>query len=179
MQISNQDSFQIEKAICFLCSEYAKSGHNPKPVVLHSMRVAFYLMNTGANAETVITAMLHDLIEDSAVKIEDIEREFGENIAGNVASLSEDENISVYKERYKENFDRIIQRGTEAVAVKLADLYDNGFYLSLTDKKTQVIILDKIADFLDITEGVLAGEIWGMLQEKYKEELYRINEENN
>jgi len=179
MQIGNQDSFQIEKAICFLCSEYAKSGHNPKPVVLHSMRVAFYLMNTGANAETVITAVLHDLVEDSAVKIEDIKREFGENIAGNVASLSEDGDVSNYTERYKENFDRIIQCGTEAVAVKLADLYDNSFYLSSTDKKTQRIILDKIADFLNITEGMSAGEIWGMLQEKYKEELYRINEKDN
>jgi hypothetical protein len=38
--ISPEDSFEIEKAISYLVTNYNESGHNPKASYLHSLRIA-------------------------------------------------------------------------------------------------------------------------------------------
>jgi (p)ppGpp synthase/HD superfamily hydrolase len=72
---------QIEEAIKFLVFAFQKSGHNPKPVVLHSIRVGLHLYNLGYAKNIVIAAVLHDVLEDTDVKIEEVKLKFGENVA--------------------------------------------------------------------------------------------------
>jgi len=40
-EYSPEDNVQIEKAIKFLVERISHRGKNPKPVILHSIRVAF------------------------------------------------------------------------------------------------------------------------------------------
>ena len=55
---------ELERAIVFLVLQMERAGNNPKPVVLHSIRVALYLYDQGCGGDIVVAA-LHDLLEDS------------------------------------------------------------------------------------------------------------------
>lgn len=172
--ISKEDSKRIEDAIHFLSENYQKTGFNEKPVVLHSLRTAFILLNLGLSPEVVITAILHDLIEDSKVSLQEIKESFGEDIALNVQSVTEDREIVDYEEKYKEALSRTIERGENAVLVKAADLYDNSFYICLgSNIEKQKLVIDKIGYFLDETKKFHYGELGDLLQKRYEEELQR------
>jgi GTP pyrophosphokinase len=71
--------------------------------------------------EVFVVSLLHDTIEDTDVKFEDVEREFGYYIAHNVASLSRDKSVTY--------FDFIMNISKESdklpIIVKLADLEHN------------------------------------------------------
>ena len=59
----------VEKAISFLVYAFTTTGHNPKPVILHSIRTGLYLYHQNHAQDVVVAAILHDLIEDTDVKI--------------------------------------------------------------------------------------------------------------
>lgn len=105
---TTNENVLYEKAIYFLIDEYRKSGHNSKPVVLHSLRTAFYLIENGHNSNVFVGAILHDLIEDSKVTKKDIEEIFGKDISALVAFLSFNPNIKDKIECYKEAYGRLI-----------------------------------------------------------------------
>ena len=52
---------KIQSAIVFLVESFSKSGHNPKPVILHSIRVAMALYTMGESCNIVTAALLHDM----------------------------------------------------------------------------------------------------------------------
>ena len=62
-----------------------KSG---EPYVLHPIAVAEILARMPLDAETVAGALLHDVIEDTPVSLEQIRDEFGERIAGLVDGVT-------------------------------------------------------------------------------------------
>lgn len=47
-------------------------ANSPKPVILHSIRIALYLNNLGYNRNIVLAAILHDILEDSSASVEKI-----------------------------------------------------------------------------------------------------------
>ena len=59
----------VEKAIKYLVDAIKQSGHNPKPVILHSIRVGLFLFNQNYNQDIVIAAILHDILEDTDTTI--------------------------------------------------------------------------------------------------------------
>ncbi|MFT4309727.1 MAG: HD domain-containing protein [Candidatus Woesearchaeota archaeon] len=125
---SHEENVQIEEAIKFLVFAFHESGHNPKPVIIHSIRVGLHLYSLGYNNDIVVAAILHDVIEDTAVQIEEIKTKFGDKIAGLVEANTFDESIIDKTERYKENFERCYKAGKEALIIKTADLFDNADY---------------------------------------------------
>lgn len=175
--MGKKDSQRIEQAIHFLSDKYRESGFNKKPVILHSLRIAFDLMSSGAEADIIIIAILHDLIEDSATGYDEIECMFGEAVAQGVMSLTENKKLKKYEERYKENFKRIAEAGENIVAIKLADLHDNSFYIYLLkDIEKQKLAIDKIGYFLDLIKDTKRGESYKLLERRYTEELKRFSE---
>ena len=77
---------QLEQAITFLVTNFQHSGNNPKPVILHSIRVAHFLYEYDYPEETIIAATLHDLVEDTDCTIIQIEEHFGREVARLVAA---------------------------------------------------------------------------------------------
>ncbi|MCA9089035.1 MAG: HD domain-containing protein [Planctomycetaceae bacterium] len=89
---------------------------NGEPYVLHPLRV----MLAQHNEEARIVAVLHDVVEDTSVTLDDLAREgFSETILKAVQLLTKDPELS-----YKENIARVKDHPL-ARAVKLADLQDN------------------------------------------------------
>ena len=161
---------QIEEAIKFLVFAIHESGKNPKPVILHSIRVGLHFYNLGYDKDIVIAAILHDVIEDTDTKTEDVEAKFGNKIATLVEANSFDESIQDKTERYKENFERCHKAGKDALIVKVADFFDNADYYNLasTDELTKWL-LEKLKYFIDNSKDELKDEaIYNELVKKYE-----------
>lgn len=164
----------IEKTIIFFVTEYAKSGRNPKPVVLHSLRATFYLMQNGYGVQIIQAAILHDLLEDSKVGLRKIKLNFGKEIARLVKALSFRE--SQEEIQYQKYFNRIKKAGKSALIIKCADIYDNSFYLSLVkDKEKEIFLYQKIIYFLNLSKKIIGQEpVWQDLYQRSLEEKKRI-----
>lgn len=119
---------QIEAAISFLVESINATGNNPKPVILHSIRVGNLLYDFGYAQDIVIAGFLHDVLEDSDVEFPEIKDKFGEQVALLVQANSFDKTITDKVGSYEELFDRCVKAEKEALVVKCADLYDNADY---------------------------------------------------
>ena len=76
------------------------------------------------NENVLIAALMHDLIEDTLTDYDDIEREFGKEVAEWVGLLSKDKRLP--KEKREAAYIRQMTEGPiEVQLIKLADIYDN------------------------------------------------------
>ena len=79
----------IEKAYV-----YAKAAHKDqirkdgKPYISHPVSVALILANLGFNEDVVSAALLHDVVEDCGITLENLKNEFNINIAELVDCVS-------------------------------------------------------------------------------------------
>lgn len=164
------ESREIERAIYFLADEYRKSGHNPKPVVFHSLRVAYTLIELGYRDIPIRAAILHDLLEDTDVTFDELKAKFGLQIANCVASLTHDMKISNPVERYRDLFTRTVNYGKDACLVKAADLLDNMRYFGLVeDKNKKEELTGKVEYFIEYAKVLLDEPILRMLKDRFDE----------
>jgi (p)ppGpp synthase/HD superfamily hydrolase len=91
------------------------------PYVLHPLEVGSLLYNTGHPDHIVAAGVLHDTVERSDIRIEDIERRFGKEVAWVVAAMTEDPSIEDYEERKAALRRQIAELGRGASAVYAAD----------------------------------------------------------
>ena len=164
------DDYRIQNAICFLVNKFTQSGHNPKPVILHSIRVAMRVYELNYPENTVIAALLHDLIEDTDTTKKEISKEFGEEVSNMVQSLSFNPEITDKTEKYKQEYANAIAGGKETLTIKAADIYDNSFhYYKAKDKDQYLWLVEKFNYFLSITKNMETEPFWIKLKEKQKE----------
>lgn len=169
IKIDPKVSFDLERAVKFLVEEYGKTGNNSKPVIMHSLRIAVYLLELGYAYEIVAAALLHDLLEDASISIEFIRQEFGERIATIVEAVSFDPSISDPEQNYKEMFERVYQAGREALLVKAADLLNNSYYYDLAPAEKRPGLLKKVGHFLSLSQSEIETEpVWQDLNNQYQ-----------
>ncbi|OGO31643.1 MAG: hypothetical protein A2Z29_03195 [Chloroflexi bacterium RBG_16_56_11] len=120
---------EIEEAINYLVFSIHRSGKNPKPVILHSIRVGIGLYRLDCPKEVVIGGILHDLLEDTNVSFDDLKERFGSKVARLVQACSFDESIRDKTEQYRELYDRCLKEGEGALLIKIADFIDNLPYM--------------------------------------------------
>lgn len=161
----------VEKAITYLVNSIVGSGHNPKPVILHSIRTGLYLYHQNYSQDVVVAAILHDLIEDTDETIENIEKEFGSAVAKLVAANSFCTAIINRDERDTDMLNRCKEEGKWALLIKAADILDNSDYFRFcADEEQSHWLLKKMKYFLDISSHELAGEsVWHCLHTRHKE----------
>jgi len=159
---TKEEQEKIQSAIVFLVESFRKSGHNPKPVILHSIRVAMTLYAMGESSNIVIAALLHDMLEDTDVTFEQIEKEYGSEVANSFKSEIED-----FEKKYIETFERNIACGRDAAIIKAVDLVDNADYYTLGQPDTWLKLYGKYTKFMEMSESLLSqDEIWRLLIEK-------------
>lgn len=158
---------KIQSAIVFLVESFSKSGHNPKPVILHSIRVAMALYTMGESCNIVTAALLHDMLEDTDVTFEQIEKEYGSEVAKLVEANSFKSEIEDFEKKYIETFERNIACGRDAAIIKAVDLVDNADYYTLGQPDTWLKLYGKYTKFMEMSERLLSqDEIWRLLIEK-------------
>lgn len=164
-----EDDRVIERAITFLVQTYTASGHNPKPVILHSIRTGLYLAQQGYPQDVVVAGILHDIVEDTNVELGQVERQFGAPVAHLVAANSFDPAIADHQERDLDLLERCRKGGKFALIVKAADILDNTRYYRLSaESEKSHWLLHKLRIFLELSADDLAGDpVWLSLRECY------------
>ena len=101
-----------------------KSGADT-PYVSHPFHVALILARAGAPPRVLQAALLHDVVEDcERWTLARVEREFGAQVAGVVAELTEDKSLT-WAERKLAQLDRVPRLSRDALFVKAADKLHN------------------------------------------------------
>ena len=99
-----------------------RKGAHADPYINHPLQVAELIARVGGHTElqTLMAAILHDTVEDTDAKLEDIEREFGAEIAALVAEVTDDKDLAK-DERKRLQIAHAAQLTPRAKVIKLAD----------------------------------------------------------
>lgn len=119
-----------------------KSG---EPYILHPIAVAkICVEEIGLGVRSTICALLHDTVEDTDITLEDLEREFGSEIARIVDGLTKISNvIDINASQQAENFKKILLTLTDdprVILIKLADRLHNMRTLDSMKREKQLKI---------------------------------------
>lgn len=114
-------------------SEKAHEGQirrSGEPYISHPLSVAGILADLRLDLDTIITGLLHDTVEDTALTLEDIRREFGDSIAYLVDGVTKISQMNFRNsfEKQGENIRKMIVamgKDVRVVLVKLADRLHN------------------------------------------------------
>jgi GTP pyrophosphokinase len=104
-----------------------KSG---EPFIRHPLEVAHILADLGMDTATLVAALLHDVVEDTDLSLEVIEREFGDEVARLVDGVTKLDKIR-YRSREQEQAENVRKmivataRDIRVLIVKLADRLHN------------------------------------------------------
>ena len=146
--------------------EGQKRKYTEEPYVYHPMRVAFWVATALGDPEVTAAALLHDVVEDTAVTLDDIETQFGSRVAGLVEEVTDVSNQSDGNRRVRKAIDRdhLTQASPEGQSIKLADLIDNAESISQHDPGFAKVYMREKEELLEVlTRG--------------NEDLYRHAEE--
>ena len=119
-----------------------KSG---EPYILHPLAVAkICVEEIGLGIRSSICALLHDTVEDTDITLDDIKREFGEEIARIVDGLTKISNVmDANTSQQAENFKKILLTLTDdprVILIKLADRIHNMRTLDSLKREKQLKI---------------------------------------
>jgi GTP pyrophosphokinase len=124
---SNCDENLIRKAYIFSKEAHGnQKRHSGDLYFSHPVAVAEIVIDLKLDEASIVTALLHDVVEDTEISLEDIEKEFGEQIAklvDGVTKLGKIESISS-NERVAENFRKLTLAMSEDIRVLLIKLAD-------------------------------------------------------
>lgn len=125
------DKSLVLKAIDFAIKHHGdQKRHSGDPYYYHPIEVAEILSEMKLDTKTIITAILHDTVEDTTATLEDIEHEFGKDVRQLVDGVTKLTRIEFQSDNHKqaENFRKLlvaISEDIRVLMVKLADRLHN------------------------------------------------------
>lgn len=118
------------KAVAFACEQHRgqkrTEADGEVDYVVHPVRVSEHLRRLAGcdDVEILCAAVLHDTIEDSRTRFDELAEAFGDRVARIVAELTNDSRLPK-AERHEDMICRLAAASSEAKLIKLADRYDN------------------------------------------------------
>ncbi|MEK7538205.1 MAG: HD domain-containing protein, partial [Patescibacteria group bacterium] len=144
-----------------------KSG---EPYVTHVLATAAKLIELGMDADTVVAGLLHDVPEDTAYTLADIEKLFGPTVAKLVAGVTKLGQLK-YRgiERYVENLRKMFVAMSEDVRVMIIKFADRLHNLATLDalppEKRLRIARESMEIFAPLAHRLGMGEIKGQIED--------------
>jgi len=144
---STADEALLNKAYVYAMTAHGKQFRaSGDPYFAHPLEVAAILTDLKLDVPTIVTALLHDTIEDTLVTYDDLRDKFGEEIANLVDGVTKLSQLEVFSERTKqaENFRKLmlaITSDIRVLLVKLADRLHNMRtlgYIGKPDKRQRI-----------------------------------------
>jgi GTP diphosphokinase / guanosine-3',5'-bis(diphosphate) 3'-diphosphatase len=149
-------------AYCLHEGQLRASG---EPYIAHPVAVAGLLRELGGSAEMIAAGFLHDVIEDTDVTADEIERRFGAGVRQLVEGVTKLSklNFSSKKDQQAENFRRMflaMAKDIRVIVVKLADRLHNMRTLEhLNDEKRCRIALETREIFAPLANRLGIGRL--------------------
>lgn len=108
-------------------NQFRKSG---EPYIIHPLCVSLILLELGMDTDTICAGMLHDVVEDTDMTLDDIRKQFGQDVAMLVDSVTKIGKIPSFskEEQVAENIRRIViatAKDIRVIIIKLADRLHN------------------------------------------------------
>lgn len=125
-----------------------------EPYITHLQEVADLVTRFGGSEAAIMTAWLHDTVEDCDVTAVDIARQFGARVAGFVAELTDDKSLPK-PERKRLQTVNAAGKSPEAALVKLCDKLSNVRAVGLNPPVHWP--LDRRLAYVDWAETVVAA----------------------
>lgn len=149
------------------------------PYFSHPVEVAGILTEYKLDYASIVTALLHDTIEDTAASFDDIKEMFGEEVAKLVEGVTKLSKIQLQSDQAKqaENFRKLLLAMSEDIRVllvKLADRVHNMRTLQFHKKpeKRQRIARETMEIYAPLAERIGMQEMKNELEELSFKELY-------
>ncbi len=125
------DREKIKRA--YLLAEQAHTGQkrvSGEPYISHPIAVAYILAELGMDSDTLTAALLHDVVEDTDITLEDVSRQFGHDIALLVDGVTKLGKVplSTKEEQQSENVRKMLlamAQDIRVIIIKLADRLHN------------------------------------------------------
>ncbi len=124
---TNKTSSKVIQAAAFSGRKHRdqrRKNVTQEPYINHPLRVAALLSSIGAEECVLISALLHDCVEDCDCSLAEIEEFFGSKVASIVAEVTDDKSLPK-DVRKQQQIDHAPFISKEAKLVKLADKLDN------------------------------------------------------
>ena len=167
----NADVALVRRAYEF--AEIAHAGQtrsSGEPYIIHPLAAAFTLAEMDLEEPIIAATLLHDVPEDTEYTLEDLEKEFGEDIASMVGGITKLGKIK-YRgmERYIENLRKMflaMAADVRVVFIKFADRLHNLETLDHVDpKKQERIALESLEIYAPIANRLGMGDMKGRIED--------------
>ncbi|MEO2158618.1 MAG: RelA/SpoT family protein, partial [bacterium] len=135
----------------YALAEEAHSGQrraSGERFVTHAVEVATILAGLGLDTDAVISGLVHDVVEDTSVDLEEIDKRFGKGVATIVDGVTKISRIEFHShtEKQVENYRKLLlsmAKDARVILVKLADRLHNMRTLNaLTEQQQTRIALE-------------------------------------
>ena len=149
---SYQELSKIEKKSIKLAFETARNAHgnqvrkSGEPYIFHPLKVARIVSEEiGLGATSIIAALLHEVVEDTNITIDDVEILFGKEVSKivdgltKISKLSKDKRVSIQAENFKKML-LSINDDVRVILIKIADRLHNMMTLDFLSVEKQVRI---------------------------------------
>ena len=148
------DLSQIEKAYKMASAAHKdQKRRSGEPYIIHPVSVAIILAELELDKESIIAGILHDIVEDTDVTLEQVRQEFGDEVALLVDGVTKLTQLSYSKDKVEiqaENLRKMflaMAKDIRVIVVKLADRLHNMRTLEYMNTKKQA---EKSRETMDI-----------------------------
>jgi len=170
-QITTEEAALIRRAFAFATAAHkGQKRLSGEPYLIHPFHTALYLAEIQADSQTVAAGLLHDTIEDTTTTAEQLEREFGAEIAFLVEGVTKLGRLK-YRGgvRHAESLRKLFLAMAEdirVIMIRLADRLHNVRTLQhLPPEKQKRIALETLEIYAPLANRLGIWRLKGMLED--------------
>ncbi len=130
------DDKQYDLSKIITAYEFAAKAHegqkrsSGQPYIIHPLAVAYILLELGMDTDTICAAMLHDVVEDTPVTLDEVKKRFGQDVAMLVDGVTKLNQVPMFnkEEQQAENVRKMMlamSQDIRVIIIKLADRLHN------------------------------------------------------
>jgi GTP pyrophosphokinase len=162
----------VEKAYRFAAKYHAGQVRaSGDPYLAHPLAVAEILAGMRMDVVSVVTGLLHDIVEDTTVSVADVQKEFGEEVARCVDGVTKLSKIDFFssEDRQAESYRKMLLamvNDIRVILVKLADRLHNMRTLgALSPERRERIARETLEIYAPIAHRLGMGKVRGELED--------------
>lgn len=126
------DDRQYDLSKIVTAYEFAAKAHkgqkrsSGQDYIIHPLAVSYILLELGMDTDTICAAMLHDVVEDTPVTLDEVKKRFGQDVAMLVDGVTKLNKIPMFnrEEQQAENVRKILLAMSQDIRVMIIKLCD-------------------------------------------------------